>query len=129
MPSDKRKFGDLGENEAEYYLYKNGYKILDRNYRIKNIGEIDIVGEKSGKITFFEVKTRGGLYESNFPIQFSINGRKLKILRKICELYMINRGFGPDKEWQLDGIFINIGKEPDQSKIEHLENILWEKYY
>ncbi len=58
MPSQKREFGDKGEREAEAFLIDRGYKILDRNYRIKNIGELDLIGEKNGKLFFFEVKIR-----------------------------------------------------------------------
>ncbi|MBI2640659.1 MAG: YraN family protein [Candidatus Sungbacteria bacterium] len=127
MPSIKRKFGDLGEKEAENFLLNKGYRILDRNYRIKNIGEIDLVGEKNGKLFFFEVKTRDVKHETNFPIQLSINEKKRRNLRRICELYLIEKNL-EDKEWQADGIFIKVDNS-ENYKIEHLENILWEKYY
>ncbi|WP_444353365.1 YraN family protein, partial [Phascolarctobacterium succinatutens] len=35
-----------------------GYKILTRNFRCHRYGEIDIIIEKSGCISFIEVKTR-----------------------------------------------------------------------
>ncbi len=130
MPSLKRQFGDQGESEAVLFLSERGYRIIDRNYRIKNIGEIDLVGEKDNKVIFFEVKTRNNIYESAFPIQLSINKRKKRILRKICELYLLNKRGYEGKEWQLDGIFINSSREQkDKFRIEHLENILWEQYY
>lgn len=103
---------------------------MERNYRIKNIGEIDLIGEKDKKLFFFEVKTRNSSYGSSFPLQLSINPRKRKILRKTCELYLMNNPKFEDKEWQLDGVFIN-GDFPEghAARIEHLENILWEEYY
>lgn len=127
MPSKKRQFGDTGEKEAENYLTNKGYKIIERNYRIKNLGEIDLVGEKDGKLYFFEVKTRDIKHETNFPIQLSINEKKRRNLRRICELYLIDKNLR-NKEWQVDGVFINVGYNGEYS-IEHLENILWEKYY
>ena len=130
MPSQKRQFGDKGEDEAEEFLVKMGYKIIERNYRIKNIGEIDIVAEKRRKIYFAEVKTRNSTYESKFPMQLSISPKKRKILRKTCEIYLMNNRKLADREWQLDGIFINGDyAKGDEKRIEHLENILWEKYY
>ena len=42
--STKQK-GDIGEKFTERYLKKNGYKILERNYRQK-CGEIDIIAQK-----------------------------------------------------------------------------------
>lgn len=39
------------------YLVRNGYKILEKNYRCL-LGEIDIVAEKGERIIFVEIKTR-----------------------------------------------------------------------
>ena len=129
MPSDKRKFGDMGESEAKRFLAKKGYRIFDKNYRIKNLGEIDLIGEKDGKLTFFEVKTRNSKYEENFPIETSINFKKRRNLKRICQLYLDDKKYPPDKEWQVDAIFVKVDFQNDFHTIEHLENILWERYY
>ena len=130
MPkTEKRKFGDVGEKIAEDFLVKSGYKILDKNYRIRNLGEIDIVGEKNGKWVFVEVKTRDISHETSFPIGFSINNKKRKNLKRICQLYLIDKNCPQNQEWQVDAIFINVNRETGEQNIEHLENILWEQYY
>ena len=129
MPSTKRKFGDIGEREAENFLIKRGYRILDRNYRIKNFGEIDLIGEKDGKLAFFEVKTRNSKYEENFPIQTSINPKKRRNLKRICQLYLDDKKYPPNKEWQVDAVFVKVDFQNDFHTVEHLENILWERYY
>ena len=129
MPSAKREFGDIGEREAESFLLKNGYRILDRNYRIKNLGEIDLIGEKSRRLTFFEVKTRDLKHDLNFPIGFSINEKKRRNLKRICQLYLNDKKYPPSKEWQVDAIFVKVDFDNDSHSIEHLENILWERYY
>lgn len=54
---EKRRLGFFGERKAARYLKKNGYKILERNYRCP-AGEIDIIAEKDEVIAFVEVKTR-----------------------------------------------------------------------
>lgn len=128
MPSEKRKFGDLGEREAENFLVSKGYRIIDRNYRIKNLGEIDLVGEKRKKLFFFEVKTRNLKHELNFPIGFSINNKKRRNLKRICQLYLTDKKLS-NKEWQVDAIFVKVDFDNKNHMIEHLENILWEKYY
>lgn len=127
MPSKKRQFGDIGEKEAENYLTNKSYEIIERNYRIKNLGEIDLVGKRNNKLFFFEVKTRSIKHETNFPIQFSINEKKRRNLRRICELYLIDKNL-QNKDWQVDGIFINVGYNGEYT-IDHMENILWEEYY
>lgn len=78
--------GGLGEAHAENYLKKNGYKILERNYRTK-IGEIDLIAEKDEMVVFVEVKARvntkfGQPKEAvNFHKQFKI--------RKVAEEYLL----------------------------------------
>ncbi|MCM1329254.1 MAG: YraN family protein [Ruminococcus sp.] len=54
---DKKELGYFGENAAVWYLEKNGYRILRRNFTVRG-GEIDIIAEKDGIIAFVEVKTR-----------------------------------------------------------------------
>jgi putative endonuclease len=49
--------GKRGEMAAADHLRKNGYKILEQNYRCE-IGEIDIIAKKEGRLLFIEVKTR-----------------------------------------------------------------------
>jgi Holliday junction resolvase-like predicted endonuclease len=54
--TEKRKTGDLGEDIAERFLMKQGYRIVERNY-LRKWGEIDIIAKKDGKLYFVEVKT------------------------------------------------------------------------
>ena len=49
--------GKKGEEEAVSYLRKNGYKIIERNYRTK-LGEIDIIADDKGVISFVEVRSK-----------------------------------------------------------------------
>lgn len=49
--------GNAAENKAVKYLKKQGYKIVNRNYRCP-LGEIDIVAEDNGILVFVEVKYR-----------------------------------------------------------------------
>ena len=49
-----KTLGDIGEKIAEEYLKGKGYKILDKNFRYKKLGEIDLVAEKSGGVIFLK---------------------------------------------------------------------------
>jgi len=53
--STKEK-GREGERLAALFLEKQGFRILDRNYR-NRLGEIDIVAEDRGVLVFVEVRT------------------------------------------------------------------------
>ncbi len=54
-PSTHEKGVD-GENRAVEYLKKKGYKIIDRNFRIRG-GEIDIIVLDGEYLVFVEVKS------------------------------------------------------------------------
>lgn len=53
--------GKKGEDLVSAYLIKNGFKILEKNYR-KRQGEIDIIAEKNSVRAFVEVKLRNHKY-------------------------------------------------------------------
>ena len=52
-----RSIGNLGEKEAEKYLKKCGYKILEKKYTSK-CGEIDIIAKDGEYLCFVEVRMR-----------------------------------------------------------------------
>ena len=49
--------GKKGEDIAATYLRKEGYRIVERNYRCL-YGEIDLIAIDSGDVVFVEVKSR-----------------------------------------------------------------------
>ena len=57
MIMNNRMVGNLGEEEAVKHLLKNGYNIIERNYRLKT-GEIDIIATIDDFLVFVEVKLR-----------------------------------------------------------------------
>ncbi len=78
MDSSKDK-GDLGEQAAVEYLIKNGYSILQRNFRTR-YGEIDIIGRDEDYIAFIEVKTRKN-NEFGLPCEAVTKNKQNKIIR------------------------------------------------
>lgn len=55
--TNKRQIGKWGEDQAVLFLRRQGYTIRARNF-YSRFGEIDIVAEYAGSISFIEVKTR-----------------------------------------------------------------------
>lgn len=53
----RKELGKRGEKIAANFLKKQGYQIIERNYRAK-MGEVDIVAREAETIVFIEVKTR-----------------------------------------------------------------------
>jgi putative endonuclease len=58
---ERRRTGIRGETFAYWYLRRNGYTIIARNFRVPGLkGEIDLIGYDGGVLSFVEVKTRTG---------------------------------------------------------------------
>lgn len=85
---DKSAIGTEGEQLAVRFLKKNGYKILQRNYRCK-IGEIDIVTYDHGAIAFVEVKTRCS--DTYGTPELSVTENKKRQIVKVASHYVAEK--------------------------------------
>ena len=128
MPSQKRKFGDIGEKIAEKYLIDKGYRIIEKNY-LKPYGEIDIIGIKDKVITFFEVKTSDILQTRDYLPEQRVNHKKARKLRKTCEVYLFEKKYPIDQEWQIDILSVVLDKDIGKHEVNHFENAVWEERY
>lgn len=111
--------GHKGEDVACDYLKRQGYKILERNYRIRG-GEIDIVAKEGETLVFIEVKTRWS-HEYGPPSE-SMTPWKIKYLLKTARFYVQKIGWG-DKEYRLDFVGVDFVSSKDNPKIELIKNI------
>ncbi len=87
--TSQQTFGEIGERLTADYLKRQGYRIVDRNYRCR-FGEIDIVAEEpeKGILCFVEVKTRSGL-RCGLPCE-AVTSRKLCHIRMSAFYYTAN---------------------------------------
>jgi len=83
---NKRGFGKQGEQIAAEYLEKNGFTILERNFRSGRLGEIDIIASENDYICFVEVKTRTGT-EFGTPIE-AVNFDKRNKIKSLAWIYI-----------------------------------------
>lgn len=77
--------GSLAETEAANFLLRNGFKIIDRNWKTK-FCEIDIIAEKSGIVHFVEVKYRRHDRQGH-GLDY-ITSRKLRQMKFAAELWL-----------------------------------------
>ena len=87
--NNNKSFGNEGEDIASDYLEKNGYEIIERNYRFHK-GEIDIVAKdnETNYLVFVEVKSRKSL-EYGEP-EYAITPAKAKQLKRMANYYLLD---------------------------------------
>jgi putative endonuclease len=112
----RKQLGASGEDLAEKFLKKKGFKILGRNIRLK-VGEIDILAEEGGDLVMVEVKTKttrsfGKPYEE-------VDYFKQKKLHQLARA--LNQQY-PHKNLRIDVVSVQIEKE---IKVEHLKGAVW----
>ncbi|WP_422089626.1 YraN family protein [Tenacibaculum ovolyticum] len=98
--------GLKGEELAIEYLEKNGYLIVEKNYRYRK-AEVDIIARKDTLLVVVEVKTRSSNYFGN-PQDF-VNPKKIKLLVTAIDDYVVKRDL--DVEIRFDIIAILRNKE------------------
>lgn len=100
---NKRAVGTEFEAEAADFLVRNGYQILEKNYRCK-IGEIDIIARDQDYLCFVEVKYRSST-SKGFPAE-AINRNKIRKITKTAQLYMLRYGLDSDTPCRFDAVVI-----------------------
>ncbi len=111
--------GNKGEDLACEYLEKHGYKILERNYRIRG-GEIDIVAMDENYLAFVEVKTRYQ-HEYGLPVE-SMTPWKIKFLLKTAQFYLQKIKW-EDGPYRLDAVLIDFADSKEHPTLELIKNI------
>ena len=84
LPQDRHQIGQRGETLAANFLQKQGYQILERNFRIKG-GEIDIIAQEKNTLVFVEVKARQD--DSFGQPEEAINPQKIATIVRTGEYY------------------------------------------
>ena len=116
MSNTTKNLGNTGENLAATFLENHGYKILEKNFRIRS-AEIDIIAEKDNVIIFVEVKTRSNIRKGT-PAE-AVNIRKQKKIIEAASVFLQDENFC-ECACRFDVIEIfAVGKD---FKINHIEN-------
>ena len=114
-----KQLGQNGEDIAEKFLIKQGYKILERNRHFSRYCEIDIIAQDKDTLVFVEVKTRKTDI-CGHPLE-AITKTKYKNIRTGLSLYLQEN---PNyKNYRIDVVSILL---KPKLEIKHLKNIyLW----
>ena len=111
--TEKITTGKEGEKIAAAYLKKNGYRIIEINFRCP-IGEIDIVAKEKDDLVFVEVKTRKSI-ALGYPEQ-AVGIRKQKKMSQLALWYMQKRKIA-DTNARFDVVAITLIPENNEVKL------------
>ena len=116
----KKDLGHKGEEIAAQYLQKQGFKIIERNYRHRR-GEIDIVAREGKTLVFIEVKTAASTQYG--PPESWVGFRKQKQVAKMAEAYLQERHL-THVDCRFDVIAVDTTRD---NGINHIQNAFWIK--
>lgn len=119
MLTNKQIAGAKGEDLAVLFLRKKGYKIIERNFRVRG-GEIDIIAIDDDTLVFIEVKARSTT-EFGSPLE-AITYWKLKSLIKTAQVYKIKNPKLP-QSLRIDAVAITLDESGEAQTIELVKNI------
>ncbi len=87
-----RHTGIRGETYAYWYLRRQGYVMIARNFTVPGSkGEIDLVGYDGPVLAFVEVKTRAGASEEFGKPEDAVTPEKRRILSRMARHFLADR--------------------------------------
>ena len=110
--------GNRGEDIATEYLWKKGYKIIERNFRTR-FGEIDIICQDAQTLVFVEVKTKIG-HDFGEPEEM-VNRGKLSQVKRMGELYLLTNNL--DVACRVDVVAIVLKGDGEVERLEHYQAV------
>jgi len=117
MTLHKIHLGQIGEEAAISFLEKQGYKIVEQNFR-NQLGEIDIIANDGDTICFIEVKTRNSdIFGSPFE---SVTVAKQRKIARVALSYLKVTG-KHDEKARFDVIAVFVEGERCQN-VEIIKN-------
>lgn len=114
----KDRVGSYGEQVAVNHLQRNGFVVLDRNWRC-DIGEIDVVAREGDCLVVVEVKTRRS-DRFGSPAE-AVTAAKLARLRRLAARWIADSGIHPPRV-RID--VLAVRPQPSgAAKVEHLRSV------
>ncbi len=116
VENHKQALGREGEKIAEVFLKKQGYRLVERNYRCRG-GEVDLIVLDSRIIVFVEVKTRTD-HGFGSPLE-AVEPRKQRRMILAAQLFLHQKKLH-ERDARFDVVGISWpGTEP---LVEHIQN-------
>jgi putative endonuclease len=104
--------GRRGEEEAYFYLRRQGYVIIARNYRnSRSRSELDLVAWEGETLCFVEVKTR--TTRDVKPAEAAVDAEKQRDLGRVVREFRRKVKGDPPYRFDVVSVYFEDGKEPE----------------
>ena len=111
--------GQLGEKEAADIMRKNGFRVVETNWRFGHL-EMDIIATNRKEIAFVEVKTRTSTFGDKRPEEY-VDLAKKKRMTAAANAYIKMNGIELAPRFDVIGILIDAETGKVQS-VNHIED-------
>lgn len=100
--------GRRGEEEVFFYLRRQGYVIVARNFRVPQArGEIDLIGWDGETLCFIEVKTR--TTRDVKPAEAAVDQDKRRELSRVARQYLRRIASEPPVRFDIASVYYETG--------------------
>lgn len=121
MTHKRRQVGLAGEEAARLYLEKQGYKVIERNYRCP-LGELDLIALDERTTVIIEIRAKTGL--SYGSPEESITADKGRRLLRLAQYYLKSKS-KTDAPSRIDLVAVMLNNNDLTVKsINHIKGIL-----
>lgn len=117
MAHDRRQLGNFGEQAAAGYLARQGYTILERQWRGPG-GELDLVARDGAVLVFVEVRTRRG--DTSGAAEESVGRAKQARLVNLAYAYLEAHALAPETEWRIDVVAVAVDHGGRVARLSHI---------
>ena len=109
--------GKWGEEQASEFLKRNGYQIIERDWK-SGRRDIDIIATDGNEVVFVEVKTRRNRFFG--APEEAVDYRKLQSLRQAINHYIKYRHINSEIRFDIISVVGMIGGQPE---IDHIKRV------
>jgi putative endonuclease len=100
----RQGLGRTGERLAMEQLIKQGYQVIERNFRCR-YGEVDLIAEEDAELVFVEVKTRrGNAY--GLPEEAVTPVKQRHLMQ--AALYYLDLHNCAERPWRIDVVAVQL---------------------
>jgi putative endonuclease len=125
--AEHNEIGKIGENMTKTFLMKQGFTVIEQNYRILQ-GEIDIIAQKDNILRFVEVKSikvRGfdSLEKLILRPEDNLTFSKWSKILTTIQFYLKHRDVSHETKYQVDLACVYIDTETRQGRVKLMQNV------